>query len=81
MPDERGLVIDHLGVAGQVPTPKGKEQQDDEGEEDDPTHAHERVGHDPQDGLIQRQGGDAVAGDVVCRERPRDFRHRSTCNF
>lgn len=66
MPDERGLIIDDLGIAGQLPTRKGKQQQDDQDEKDGCTHAHERVRDDPQNGLVQGQGGDAVAGYVVC---------------
>lgn len=66
MPDQRGLVVDSLGVAGAQLAPDWDEQQDDENEEDDPTHTHEGVGDNPQNGLVQRQGRDAVAGYVVC---------------
>lgn len=66
MPDERGLIADDLGVSWEAPTPEREEEQDDQDEEDDPTHAHERIGDDPQHRLVQRQGGDAVAGYVVC---------------
>lgn len=65
MPDERGLVADDLGVSREVATPEREEEQDDQDEQDDPAHAHERVGDDPQHGLVQRQRGDAAAGHVV----------------
>lgn len=66
MPNQRGLVVDDLGVAWEGPAPERKQQQDDQDEKDEPTHAHQRVGDNPQNGLIQRQGGDTVTGYVVC---------------
>jgi hypothetical protein len=81
MPDQRGLIIDDLGVTRCMPTSEGDQQQDNEDKKDDPTHTHQCIGHNPQDGLVQSWGRDTVAGYVVCGEGPGNFRHWNTCGL
>lgn len=81
MPDQGGLIVDDLRVTGRVAAPAGEQQQDDEDQQDESAGAHERVGHDPQHWLIQRGGGDAVAGDAVGGEGPGHLGQGDTCSL